>query len=61
MRAYLDDQPLELDGESLTAAVVAGKRAADARGRLIIEVWADGEKAPAGGPADPGSPAGGGG
>lgn len=47
MRAYLDDRPLELDGQSLTAAVVAGKRAADERGRLIIEVWADGEPAPA--------------
>jgi len=46
MRAYLDDEPLELEGETLTAAVVAGKRAADARGRMIIEVWADGEPAP---------------
>jgi len=45
MRVYLDDEPLELEGETLTAAVVAGKRAADARGRMIIEVWADGEPA----------------
>jgi hypothetical protein len=47
MRAYLDDQPLELEETTLTAAVVAGKREADAKGRMIIEVWADGEKAPA--------------
>ncbi len=46
MRAYLDDVPLELGGQTLTDAVVAGKRAADEQGRMIIEVWADGEPAP---------------
>lgn len=47
MRAYLDDEPLDLEGQTLAAAVVAGRRAADARGRMIIEVWADGEQTPA--------------
>ncbi len=55
MRAYLDDQPLELEETTLTAAVVAGKREADAKGRMIIEVWADGEKAP---PSDLANPPG---
>ena len=50
MRAYLDDQPLELSGkpggQTLAAAMEAGKLAADAAGRMIIEVWADGAAAP---------------
>ncbi len=49
MRAYLDDEPIALDGGTLSAAVVAGKRAAEAKGRMIVEVWADGAPAP---PAD---------
>lgn len=49
MRAYLDDEPLELEGETLGAAVLAGRQAAESRGRMIIEVWADGSPAP---PAD---------
>jgi hypothetical protein len=53
MRAFLDDKPLEIEAETLTAAVLAGKREADAKGRMIIEVWADGEKAPAEDLADP--------
>jgi len=49
MRAYLDDEPLELEGQTLGAAVLAGRQAAESRGRMIIEVWADGSPAP---PAD---------
>ncbi len=49
MRAYLDDEPLELEGQTLGAAVLAGRQAAESRGRMIIEVWADGAPAP---PAD---------
>lgn len=47
MRAYLDDEPLELDGQTLGAAVLAGRKAAEEKGRMIVEVWADGSPAPA--------------
>lgn len=46
MKVYLDDEPLAGAGESLTAALEAGREAAGSGGRVIVEVWADGAPAP---------------
>lgn len=42
MKVYLDDQPLAVSPASVAEALVAGRDAAEAGGRLVIEVHADG-------------------
>jgi len=42
MKVYLDDQPLSVTPGSVAEALVAGRDAAEATGRLVIEVHADG-------------------
>jgi hypothetical protein len=43
MKVYLDDRPLSVTPGSIAEALVAGRDAAEAGGRLVIEVHADGE------------------
>jgi len=42
MRAYLDDQPLSPDPASAGDALRAGSQAAQRRGRIIVDILADG-------------------
>ncbi len=42
MRAYLDDQPLSPDPTSASDALRAGSQAAQRRGRIIVDIIADG-------------------
>ena len=53
MRAYLDDQPLRPDPASADDALRAGANAAQRRGRIIIDIIADGRSV---GPDDLGTP-----
>jgi hypothetical protein len=42
MRVFLDEQPIQVDQPTLAAALSAGRAAADARSRVIVEVKLDG-------------------
>lgn len=46
MPVLLDDVPLELDAADLPLALAAAREVAEARGRVIIEVLADGQLVP---------------
>lgn len=46
MRVFLDDAELTVPEPTLTAVLAAGSAASEARGRIVVEVWADGEPAP---------------
>jgi len=46
MQVYLDDRPLAVEGETLADALRDGRAAAIRRGRVIVEVEADGEQTP---------------
>jgi hypothetical protein len=61
MRAYLDARPLTLDRPTIAGAIDAARRAAEATGRVIVEVKVDGQllDGPAlADPADDATPAG---
>jgi hypothetical protein len=44
MKVFLDDQEVHAGDESLAGALDACRKEAESLGRLIIEVWADGER-----------------
>ncbi len=46
MRLFLDDRPLEAEDTTLAAALDAARAKAEAGGRIIVEVLADGAPAP---------------
>ncbi len=46
MRVYLDDTEIQIEHETLASAISAGTAASEAKGRIIVEVWADGAPAP---------------
>ncbi len=46
VKVYLDNEALEDAGQSLAAALEAGGAAARRRGRIVVEVYADGAAAP---------------
>lgn len=43
MRAYLDDQPLTVEPATVARAINAARDAAGERGRIVVEVLADGD------------------
>lgn len=46
MPVLLDDTPLKLDADDLSLALAAARQLAESRGRVIIEVLADGQVVP---------------
>jgi len=53
VRVYLDDSPVESSAPTLASALAAGVQAAGPNGRVIVEVWADGQRVPDEQLADP--------
>lgn len=46
MKVFLDEAELEVADPTLASAIAAGTAASEERGRIIVEVWADGSPAP---------------
>ena len=46
MRVLLDDQTVTIEEPTFAAAIAAGRRAAERRGRVLVEVSVDGRPAP---------------
>ena len=46
MKIFVDETEAAAGGATLGAALEAARRVADERGRIIVEVWADGERIP---------------
>lgn len=46
MKVFLDGEELAVKGASLGTALAAGTAASEEKGRIIVEVWADGDPAP---------------
>lgn len=53
MKVFLDDREVTAPEATLGAALEACRREAEGAGRLIVEVWADGERTPDNDLADP--------
>ncbi|GJM18768.1 MAG: hypothetical protein DHS20C14_09810 [Phycisphaeraceae bacterium] len=53
MKVYLDNEPLDVPAEGVRGAIAAAKADAQGRGRIVVEVQADGAPAPAGLIEDP--------
>lgn len=44
MKIFVDEQGVAAEAATLGAALDAARRVADERGRIVVEVWADGER-----------------
>src|SRR5690606_18276393 len=53
MKVFLDGEELAVDGGGLGTALAAGTTASEERGRIIVEVWVDGDPAPEADLSDP--------
>ncbi|MFG0275845.1 MAG: hypothetical protein ACF8QF_12405 [Phycisphaerales bacterium] len=53
MKIFVDETEAPAGGATLGAALDAARRVADEQGRIIVEVWADGERIPDHDLADP--------